>query len=553
MSNSRFRTNPNLTSRRTFLAGGLAGTVAAAAIPVSGDARPGDFFLRHTSTRPFELEEWTIDDLNTAMNDRRETALSLTQKYLARIEEIDRGGPNVNSVIEVNPDAEPIAAALDQERASKGPRGPLHGVPVLIKDNVATADRMKTTAGSLALVDTQPQQDSFVAKKLREAGAVILGKTNLSEWANIRCTYSTSGWSGRGGQTRNPYALDRNPCGSSSGSGAAVAANLCAVAVGTETDGSIVCPSAVCGIVGIKPTVGLVSRTGIVPISHSQDTAGPMCRTVRDAAILLGVLAGPDPSDSATVECGDKRHADYTRFLETSGLSGAKIGVARNHFDFHDGVDAVMAGVVESLRQQGATLIDTDELSIIDQVGGAETIVFEFELKSDMEAYLKWTGCDSSMKSLQDLIDFNIANRDREMPYFGQDFFEKSVKRGPLTEFAYIEALAKCRRISRTEGIDALMDKHQLDAIVAPTMGPACLTDLVNGDRWLGGSTSAAAVSGYPSITVPAGFIFGLPLGLSFFGRAWSEGQLLRIAYAFEQATSHRKPPQFLPTANLFP
>jgi amidase len=339
--------------------------------------------------------------------------------------------------------------------------------------------------------------------------------------------------------------LDRNPCGSSSGSGVAVAANLCAVSIGTETDGSIVCPSSVCGIVGIKPTVGLVSRTGIIPISHSQDTAGPMTRTVRDAAILLGILAGADPSDEATSAAPTNGTPDYTQFLDANGLKGAKIGVARNYFDFHDGVEAIMAVAIDALKSAGATLIDTEDLKVVDEAGEAESTVFKYELKADMAKYLAWLGPQAPMKSLADLIEFNKANRDRELSYFGQDFFEKSVEKGPLTDFAYVEALAKCRRLARTEGIDAVMNKHQLDAIVAPTMGPACVTDLVNGDRWLGGSTSAAAISGYPSITVPAGFLFGLPLGLSFFGRAWSEPALIKLAYGFEQATKFRKPPTF--------
>lgn len=538
-----FSTNPNLPSRRSFLAAGVAGGVAV--------ATRNAIAQRDLRSESFELDELSIDDLNKAMVAGSESSRSLAEKYLARIEAIDQNGHLLKSVIELNPDVLAIADELDRERKSKGPRSLLHGIPVLIKDNIATADKMQTTAGSLALVNAKPVDDSFVAKQLRKAGALILGKTNLSEWANIRCKYSTSGWSGRGGLTRNPYALDRNPCGSSSGSGVAVAANLCAVAVGTETDGSIVCPSSVCGIVGIKPTVGLVSRTGIIPISHSQDTAGPMARSVRDAAILLGVLAGTDAYDKITESAVEHLHPDYTKFLDPNGLKGAKIGVARNYFDFHDGVVAVMTVALDALKQLGATLIDTEDLKIIDEVGGAETTVFEYELKADMAAYLAWVGPDAPMKSLKDLIEFNKANRDREMPYFGQDFFEKAVDKGPLTDFAYVEALAKCRRLSRTEGIDAVMDKHQLDAIIAPTMGPACMTDLVNGDRWLGGSTSAAAVSGYPSITVPAGFIFGLPLGLSFFGRAWSEPTLIKFAYAFEQATSCRKPPQFLPTAKL--
>jgi amidase len=479
------------------------------------------------------------------------TSRSLVEKYLTRIEAVDATGPQLKSVIEVNTDALALADTADKARQAKQVRGPLHGIPVLIKDNIDTADKMATTAGSLALVGAKPPEDSFVVKQLRKAGAIVLGKTNLSEWANIRSNYSTSGWSGRGGLTRNPYALDRNPCGSSSGSGAAVAANLCAVAVGTETDGSILCPSSVCGIVGIKPTVGLISRTGIIPISHSQDTAGPMARTVRDAAILLGVLAGIDPQDAVTAQSNGHTETDYTKSLDAAGLKGAKIGVARNHFDFHDGVEAVMEDALEAIKQAGATLIDTQELRVVDESGSSESTVLRYELKADMAAYLARLGPTAPVKTLKDIIEFNDRNKEKEMPYFGQDVFIKAEALGPLTDYKYLEALAKCRRLARTEGIDAVMDKHKLDAIVSPTMGPACLTDLVNGDRWLGGSTSAAAVAGYPSITVPAGFVFGLPVGLSFFGRAWSEPTLLKHAYAFEQATKLRKPPQFLANANL--
>jgi amidase len=388
-------------------------------------------------------------------------------------------------------------------------------------------------------------------KRLREAGVVLLGKTNLSEWANIRCTYSTSGWSGRGGLTRNPFVLDRNPSGSSSGSGAAVSANLCAVAVGTETDGSIVSPSSACGIVGLKPTVGLVSRTGIIPISHSQDTAGPMARTVRDAAILLTALAGIDPADKATAESKGKGSTDYTQFLDSKGLKGAKIGVARNHFGFHDATDALMDEALEALKHAGATLIDPAELPNMDKVGEPEMTVLMYELKAGMNAYLARLGPNAPVHTLKEIIEFNEKNRKREMPYFGQDVFSKAEAKGPLTSYEYLEALAKCRRLTRTEGIDALMEESKLDALIAPTMGPACVTDLVNGDRFLGGSTTAAAVAGYPSITVPAGQIFGLPVGLSFFGRPWSEGTLLKLAYAFEQATKHRKSPRFLATADL--
>jgi amidase len=407
---------------------------------------------------------------------------------------------------------------------------------------------MSTTAGSLALLGSKPPQDAGLVKKLRDAGAVILGKTNLSEWANIRCTYSTSGWSGRGGLTRNPYVLNRNTSGSSSGSAVAVAANLCAAAVGTETDGSVISPSSINGIVGIKPTVGLISRSGVIPISHTQDTAGPMARTVRDAAILLGALAGVDPRDKATAASAGKLAADYTKFLDPKGLQGARIGVARNYFGFHEAVDAVMAGALDALKRQGATLIDPADIPNMDKVGEHENTVLLYELKADLNAYLEALGPSAPVKSLKEVIAFNEQNKQKEMPYFGQNNFLKAQAKGPLTDKDYLEALEKCRRMARTEGIDATMDKHKLDALVAPSDGPAWLTDLVDGDHSLASSTTAAAVAGYPSITVPAGFIHGLPVGISFFGRAWTEPTLIKFAYAFEQATKARKPPRFLPT-----
>jgi amidase len=522
----------------------LSGGVAAAALPASSAAAPSE-------EPAFELNELSLSELQELLQSGKQTARSLTEKYLARIESLDRRSPMLRSVMEVNPDALTLADALDKERKEKGSRGPLHGIPILIKDNVDTADRMATTAGSLALVGAKPPKDAFLIKRLRKAGAVLLGKTNLSEWANIRCSYSTSGWSGRGGLTRNPYALDRNPCGSSSGSGVAVAANLCAAAIGTETDGSIVCPSSANGIVGLKPTVGLVSRSGVIPISHSQDTAGPMTRTVRDAAILLGVLAGVDPDDPATANKDRKAETDYVQFLDPKGLKGAKIGVARNYFGFHDGVDDVLNEALEALKKQGAILTDPADVPNADKVSDAEMTVFLYELKADLNAYLARLGPKAPVRSLKDVIEFNVRNRRREMPFFGQDTFVKSEAKGPLTSYEYLEALAKCRRLMRTEGIDAVMDKNKLDALVAPTMGPACLTDLVVGDRFLGSSPTAAAVAGYPSITVPAGFVSGLPVGLSFFGRAWSEPTLLKLAYAFEQATKFRKPPGFLATVDL--
>ena len=441
-----------------------------------------------------------------------------------------------------------IAQALDRERAARGPRGPLHGIPVLIKDNLATQDRMSTTAGSLALVGSIPPRDSFVAQKLREAGAVILGKTNLSEWANFRSSHSTSGWSGRGGLTRNPYALDRNPSGSSSGSAVAVSASLCAVAIGTETDGSILSPASVNGIVGIKPTVGLVSRSGIIPIAHSQDTAGPMARTVTDAAILLGALTGQDERDAAMSDSLREAHRDYTTFLEPDGLRGARLGVARKYFGTHAEVDKLMESLIAELKHLGAEIIDPADLPTNGKFGGAEFEVLLYEFKADLNAYLAGLGGNAPVRTLKELIEFNERNRDKEMPHFGQETFLKAEAKGALTEKAYLDAREKCRRLSREEGIDAIMNEHRLDALIAPTTGPAHATDLVYGNRGIGGSTSPAAMAGYPSITVPAGFVSGLPVGISFFGRAYSELVLLKLAFAFEQAINARKPPRFLAT-----
>ena len=536
--------SPRPLSRRQLVAGGLSAGLVSSVWPVLGDARPaGDV--------PFELSETTIADLADAMRSGKQTSRSLVEAYLARIEALDRRGPALRSVIELNPDAVATADALDRERTEKGPRGPLHGVPVLVKDNIDTADRMATTAGSLALVGARPPADAFVVRRLRVAGAVLLGKTNLSEWANIRCSTSTSGWSGRGGLTKNPYALDRNPCGSSSGSAAAVAANLCAAAVGTETDGSVVSPASACGIVGIKPTVGLLSRTGIIPIAHSQDTAGPMTRTVRDAALLLGALAGIDTEDAATAESRAKAPPDFTKFLDPKGLSGARIGVSRNYFGFHDMVDGVMAVALDAMRKEGATLVDPADIPNAGKLADPELTVLLCELKADLNAYLARLGPSAPVRTLKDVIAFNERHARDEMPYFGQNTFLRAEAKGPLTSKEYLDALATCRRLSRAEGIDAVMEKQKLDALVAPTLGPACVTDLVNGDRWLGESSTAAAVAGYPAITVPAGYVFGLPVGISFFGRAWSEPALLRIAFAFEQTTKHRHPPRFLPTADL--
>jgi amidase len=532
-------------SRRAVLQSSLFGVVGVSMSPALAAGRALAAETEAAPVKAFEFNEATISDLQARMKSGEISSRSLTQAYLDRMNEIDKNGPAINSVIEVNPDAVSIAEALDRERKEKGPRGPMHGIPVLIKDNIDTADNMQTTAGSLALVGSKPAQDSGVARKLREAGAVILGKTNLSEWANIRSSHSTSGWSGRGGLTKNPYALHRNPCGSSSGSGAATSASLCTVAVGTETDGSVVCPSSANGLVGIKPTLGLISRAGIIPIAHSQDTAGPMARTVRDAAILLGALAGPDPRDIATADAGTKMQKDYTQFLDANGLRGARIGVPRKYFGFNDSVDALMNRLFEEMKTAGAEIVDPADLESHGKFDETELLVLLYELKTDLNAYLAGRP-GKQVRTLADIIAFNDANRDREMPYFGQDLFLKAQEKGPLTDKEYLAAIAANHSLSREHGIDGVMDKFHLDALVAPTGGPAWLTDLANGDHAAGGSSNAAAVAGYPNINVPAGFVFDLPVGISFFGRAWSEPTLLKIAYGFEQLTKARKPPRFL-------
>jgi amidase len=536
-------------NRRSFLRLAMLSSAAAFAVAPQALALAGPVSAKsHRRVKPFALDELTITQLQGLMTSGSASAVSLVKKYRSRIEEIDRRGPTLHAIIELNPEALAIAAALDQERKARGPRGPLHGIPVLIKDNIGTHDRMTTTAGSLALAGSVPPQDSFVAQKLRAAGAVILGKTNLSEWANFRGSLSTSGWSARGGQTRNPYVLDRNPSGSSSGSAVAVAANLCAVAVGTETDGSILSPASFNGIVGIKPTLGLISRAGIIPIAHSQDTAGPMARTVTDAAILLGALAGTDSGDTATAISDAKAERNYTRSLDADGLRGARLGVARAFFGFHPKVDALVEGALASMKRLGAEIIDPVALKKSPELEAAELDVLRYEMKADMNAYLASLGPNAPVHTLKDIIAFNEQHRDQELLWFGQEELLKSEAKGPLTEQAYLDALAACRRLAAKEGIDAVMDKDRLDAIVAPTSTPAHVTDWLTGDHGLGDSTTPAAVAGYPSITVPAGQIFGLPVGISFFGRAWSEPKLLRVAFAFEQATQARRPPQFLPT-----
>ncbi len=533
-------------NRRDFIRIGMAGSAVAAA---SGETMAATVASGAKKKGGFSIVEASVADLQAAMQSGKQTSVSLVKAYLARIKAIDKAGPRINSVLELNPDALKIAAALDKERKTKGPRGPLHGVPVLIKDNIATADKMQTTAGSLALLGVKPPRDAFLVTKLREAGAVILGKTNLSEWANLRSTRSTSGWSGRGGQTRNPYALDRDPSGSSSGSGASIAASLAAIAVGTETDGSIISPSKANGLVGIKPTMGLVSRNGVIPLSHSQDTAGPMARSVADAAALLTALAGSDARDPATKDA-DAKKQDYMKFLDADGLKGMRIGVIRANFGGrNDLVAPLIDEAIKLMASKGAVIVDPVVFPNQDKYGATELEVLLYELKADMAAYLGEFAAGSNFKTLKDLIDFNELNKAKEMPYFSQEHFLKADTKGGLDSKEYLDALANNLKFSREEGIDKVLKENNLDCLLAPSGQPTGLIDLINGSNGGGGGfTSPAAVAGYPHITVPAGYVFGLPIGVSLVSTAWNEGTLIKIAYAYEQASKKRQAPTFAKT-----
>ncbi len=547
------RTNSKTISRRTFVTASVLGGALAAAEPLLPTmATEKATSPSATKSSAFDLEEASIAELQAGLKSGKYTSQQLVEKYIERIHALDSRGPTLCHVLEINPDALKIAKQLDLERKSRGIRGPLHGIPILVKDNLATSDRMQTTAGSLALVGAKVPRDAFVVSRLREAGAVILGKTNLSEWANFRSTHSSSGWSGRGGQCLNPYVLNRTPSGSSSGSGVAVAVNTCAAAVGTETDGSIVSPSTVCGIVGIKPTLGLLSRSGIVPISHSQDTPGPMARTVTDAVLLLSAMTGVDPRDAATTASTGKFFADYTQFLKTDGLNGARIGVAREKFfGYSPAADKLIEAAIDLMKRLGAVIVDPANIETAGKFDDSEFDVLLFEFKADLNKYLKEL-TSTSVRSLKEIIAFNEKNQSQELVFFGQEIMVMAEKKGDLNAPDYLKAIEKDNQLSRKEGIDATMDKHKLDAIVCPTGGPAALIDLVNGDPSGGGSSSTpAAVAGYPHITVPAGFVDGLPVGISFFGRAFSEPTLIRLAYAFEQASKHRRAPKLHHSAVL--
>jgi len=517
--------------RRNFFKTAALGGSTLALAPLSSCVQQTVSTSAPEDYSAFELNEVSIAQLQEKMSSGTLTSAEITQKYLDRIDRIDKNGPELRAVIELNPEALKIARQMDEERKSGKVRGSLHGIPVLIKDNIDTGDQMQTSAGSLALVGAPAPDDAIIVRKLREAGAVLLGKTNLSEWANFRSTHSSSGWSGRGGQVRNPFCTDRSPCGSSSGTGVAVSANLCAIGIGTETDGSIVCPSGINGIVGIKPTVGLWNGDGIVPISHSQDTAGPMARTVSDAAILLGALS--------------EKSQDYTKMLDVNGLKNARIGVASDFFGFHSGVDKLMAETIQTLKNAGAIIVENLKFDNQAEWSKLEWQVLISEFKADLNVYLK-SRSGLKVQSLADLIEFNKTNSENELRWFAQEIIEEAEKTKGLNDPVYLEALSKVHELTRKNGIDLLMDKHQLDALIAPTNGPSWTIDLVNGDHFGGGSSEPAAISGYPAITVPSGFVHELPIGISFFGRAWSEATLIKLAYAYEQATKHRKAPGFL-------
>ncbi|MFT5532782.1 MAG: amidase [Burkholderiaceae bacterium] len=522
-------------NRRNFI------KLSAAAGAIGTIAVPAD-----ATNTPINLVDADVAQLQAAMRSGALTSHALTTHYLARIKAFDKSGPHLNAVIERNPDALAIASALDAERKATGPRGPLHGIPVLIKDNIATADAMQTSAGSLALIGAKAPRDAFLVTQLRAAGAVILGKTNLSEWANIRSTRSTSGWSARGGLTRNPYALDRNTSGSSSGSAAAIAASLAAIAVGTETDGSITSPASICGLVGLKPTVGLISRDGIIPISHSQDTPGPMTRSVADTAVLLGAMTGFDARDAATAVTANNtgQAQDYTRYLDTDGLRGARIGVVTNARSSNPFVQDIADAALLVLKAKGAILVEV-ELPNINKYGDSELEVMLYELKADLNAYLAEFGQGAAVTSLKDVIAFNLIHRPVEMAFFDQELFVRAETKGGLDSQEYRDALANNQRYARTEGIDQVLAEFKLDALFAPTGGPAWLTDPINADHYGESFSSPAAVAGYPHITVPAGFVMGLPVGISFVAGAYAEGMLIKLAYAYEQATRHRRAPTF--------
>jgi len=538
--------------RRDFLAAGVALT---AVVPLRRVGTLGDGALPR---RPVSVAAGPLDDLTIAAAQAeiaagRLTSRALTEHYLMRIRTLDADGPRVNSVIEVNPDALARADAADAERNAGKPVGALHGMPVLLKDNIDTADRMSTSAGSLALAENHAQRDAGVAQRLRAAGVVVLGKTNLSEWANFRSTRSSSGWSGRGGQTKNPHVLDRSPCGSSSGSGAAVAADFCIAAVGTETDGSVVCPSSLNGVVGLKPTVGLVSRSGIIPISASQDTAGPMARTVRDAALLLNGMVGRDSLDAATRTVPASITTDFTRNLDVDGLRGMRIGVARNYFGFDSRVDALMEAAIRLMRDKGAVIVENANVPNAEKYGTEELEVLLHEFKAGLNAYLAGLPASIPVHSLAELILWNEKNVDRELQWFGQETFTKAQKRGALNSAAYRRARETCVRLSRREGIDAVLKRTRCDLLIGPTGGPAWTIDLVTGDHFGGGVSTAPAVAGYPHLTVPAGRVAGLPVGISFFGAAWTEAKLFRAGFAFEQASAHRVRPAFAQTVMATP